>query len=68
MKTILIGADKSECKSIIDPSMPEILSKRLVVLQPGSPCDNNKGLVSYSVNIKKKVKISCLVVVVCIYL
>ena len=56
MKTILIGADKSECKSIIDPSMPEILSKRLVVLQPGSPCDNNKGLVSYSVNIKKKLK------------
>jgi len=38
-----IGADKSECKSIIDPSMPEILSKRLVVLQPGNPCNNNKG-------------------------
>jgi len=38
-----IGADKSKCMSIIDPSMPEILSKRLIVLQPGSPCDNNRG-------------------------
>lgn len=48
--------------------MPEILSKRLVVLQPGNPCNNNKGLVSNLVNSKIKVKTSFIVVIVCIYI
>ena len=41
------GAPQSTCKSMSDPSMPEILSDNLVVLLPGSPCDNQQGLLLF---------------------
>ena len=41
------GAPQSTCKSISDPSMPEILSNKLIVLLPGSSCDNQQGFLDY---------------------